>query len=258
MAGDRSSVADGAEGRANGRARLARAALVGGVGTALAVVPALTLRRVRHMRDEARSIAPLVLDLDIPGTEPARTVVVLGDSSSAGFRLDDPEQSAARRVARALHLRDGRAIHLRCAARNGATASDVLADQVDSATDADVVLIGVGANDAKDRIPSEIVEESLTELIGRVRELGAEDAKVVLVGVPDLSVAPGLPWLVRAVVRPNVRRVARVQQRVAAALGVPLVPVPREELTPDIFAVDGFHPGPLGHERITAKVLAHL
>ncbi|MGA0946682.1 MAG: hypothetical protein ACO3UW_13040, partial [Candidatus Nanopelagicales bacterium] len=62
----------------------------------------------------------------------------------------------------------------------------------------------------------------------------------------------------RAVVRPNVRRVARVQQRVAAALGVPLVPVPREELSPDIFAVDGFHPGPLGHERITAKVLTHL
>ena len=78
------------------------------------------------------------------------------------------------------------------------------------------MLIGVGANDAKDRVPSEVVEESLTELIGRVRELAADDAKVVLVGVPDLSVAPGLPWLARAVVRPNVRRVARVQQRVAA------------------------------------------
>lgn len=249
---------NGSHGTTNGRGRLARALVVGGVGTALAVVPALTLRRVRHMRDEARSIAPLVLDLDIPGTEPARTVVVLGDSSSAGFRLDDPEQSAARRVARALHLRDGRGVHLRCAARNGATASDVLADQVEAVAGADVVLIGVGANDAKDRVPSEVVEESLTELIGRVRELAADDAKVVLVGVPDLSVAPGLPWLARAVVRPNVRRVARVQQRVAAALGVPLVPVPREELSPDIFAVDGFHPGPLGHERITAKVLAHL
>lgn len=247
-----------AEGGPGSRRRIARGLLVGGVGTALTVVPALTVRRVRQMRDEARSIAPLTLDLDLEGTEPALRVVVLGDSSSAGFRLDDAEQSAARRVARALHLREGRAVSLRCAARNGATAADVLANQVDAAVDADVVLIGVGANDAKDRVPSEVVEESLTELIGRVRELAADDAKVVLVGVPDLSVAPGLPWLARAVVRPNVRRVARVQQRVAAALGVPLVPVPREELTPDTFAVDGFHPGALGHERITAKVVAHL
>lgn len=238
--------------------RLARAAIVGGIGAALTVVPALTVRRVRHMREEARSIAPLTLDLDIEGTGPALKIVVVGDSSSAGFRLDNAEQSAARRVARALHLRDGRAIELRCAARNGATAADVLADQVEAVAGADIVLIGVGANDAKDRIPSDAVEESLTELIGRVRELAASDARIVLVGVPDLSVAPGLPWLARAVVRPNVRRVARIQQRVAAALGVPLVPVPREELTPDIFAVDGFHPGPLGHERITAKVLTHL
>ncbi len=243
---------------ADARRRLARRVVAGGIGTALAVAPALTLRRLRHMRAEARAIAPLTLDLDLEGTGPALQVVVLGDSSSAGFRLDDAEQSAARRIARALHLRDGRAVRLRCAARNGATAADVLADQVDAAVDADVVLIGVGANDAKDRVPSEVVETSLTELIDRVRELAAPDAKVVLVGVPDLSVAPGLPWLARAVVRPNVRRVARVQQRVAAAQGVPLVPVPREELTPDIFAADGFHPGPLGHERISARVLTHL
>jgi lysophospholipase L1-like esterase len=92
----------------------------------------------------------------------------------------------------------------------------------------------------------------------RVRELAAPEARIVLVGCPDLSAAPGLPRLVRAVMRPNVRRVARMQQRVAAELGVPLVPLPREELTPEVFAVDGFHPGPLGHERVSAKVLAHL
>ena len=72
--------------------RLARAALIGGVGTALTVVPALTVRRVRHMREEARSIAPLTLDLDIEGTAPALKIVVVGDSSSAGFRLDHAER----------------------------------------------------------------------------------------------------------------------------------------------------------------------
>lgn len=236
---------------------LRRTALAGAFVTS-AVVPLVTLRRVREMREEARRIPPLDLDLAIDGGDPALRVVVIGDSSSAGFRLDDAEQSAARRVARALHLRDGRAVRLRCAARNGATTADVLADQVEDVVDADIVLIGVGANDAKDRIPVESAESSLRDLIARVRELAAPDVRIVLVGVPDLSVAPGLPWLARTLVRPNVRRIARMQQRVAADLGVPLVPVPREELTPDIFAADGFHPGPLGHERISARVLVHL
>ncbi len=238
--------------------RLVRTAIVGGVGAALTVLPTVALWRVRRMRKEARSVPPLALDVDIDGTEPVRTVVVLGDSASAGFRLDNPEQAAARRVARALNLRDGRATRLSCVARNGATSADVLADQVEAAAEADVVLIGVGANDAKDRVPSDVVERSLTELIGRVRELAAPDARIVLIGCPDLSVAPGLPWVLRRVMRPNMRRVARIQQRVAAELGVPLVPLPREELGPDVFAVDGFHPGPLGHERVSAKVLAHL
>jgi len=255
--GGRSGTNGGANGGMNG-GRFVRRAVAAGVGTALAVVPALAVRQVRRMRAEARRAPLLSLDLDLDGTQPVREVVVLGDSASAGFRLDNPEQSSARRVARALNLRDGRATRLRCAARNGSTTADVLADQVEVAVDADVVLIGVGANDAKDRVPSGTVEQALRDLIGRVRELAAPDARIVLIGCPDLSVAPGLPWVLRAVMRPNVRRVARIQQRVAAELGVPLVPLPREDLGPDVFAVDGFHPGALGHERVSAKVLAHL
>jgi lysophospholipase L1-like esterase len=251
-------VLRGLSDRVGGGGRLARAAVVGGLGTALTVLPTVALWKVRRMRQEARRHEPLALDIDLDGIEPVRTVVVLGDSASAGFRLDIPEQAAGRRVARALNLRDGRATRLSCVARNGATSADVLAEQVEAAAEADVVLIGVGANDAKDRIPSDIIEASLRGLIERVRELAAPDARIVIVGCPDLSVAPGLPWVLRVLMRPNVRRVTRIQQRVAADLGVPLVPLPRDELGPDMFAADGFHPGPLGHERVSAKVLAHL
>jgi lysophospholipase L1-like esterase len=252
------AMSNGSDDATVGARRLVRAAVVGGVGTALTVLPTLALWKVRRMRHEARSVPLLALDIDLDGTEPVRTVVVLGDSASAGFRLDNPEQAAGRRVARALNLRDGRATRLSCVARNGATSADVLADQVEAVAEADVVLIGVGANDAKDRIATDVVERSLTELIARVRELAAPDARIVLIGCPDLSAAPGLPWVLRKLMRPNVRRVARIQQRVAAELGVPLVPLPREELGPDVFAVDGFHPGPLGHERVSARILAHL
>jgi len=255
---DGSATTNGTRSGRSGTARVVRSAIIGGAATVLTVAPAMALLRVRRMRREAKAMPILSLDLDIDGTQPVRSVVVIGDSASAGFRLDHPEQAAARRVTRALHLRDGRATRLRCVASNGSNTADVLADQVEAVADADVVLIGVGANDAAERVPSDDIATALTALIGRVRELAAPEARIVLIGCPDLSAAPGLPRLVRMVMRPNVRRVARVQQRVAAELGVPLVPLPRDELSPDVFAADGFHPGPLGHERVSAKVLAHL
>lgn len=254
---------DASEGAAHdvgGRVRRRRTSALGVGGAALALIGPATFAalRVRRMRVEARTRVPLDLDVEIDGVEPRRTVVTLGDSSSAGFRLADAEQSASRRVARALHLRDGRATLLRSVARNGASTADVLADQVEAVAGAEIVLIGVGANDAKDRVPIDEVEAALRALIVRVRELAAPDVRIVLVGCPDLSVAPGLPRLVRLAMRRAVRRVARAQQRIADAEGIVVVPLPREQLTPDVFADDGFHPGALGHERVAGRVLTLL
>jgi len=246
------------DGGGRGRRRSAIVASGAAVALALPAATVLAALRVRRMRREAQALPDLVLDLELAGIAPERTVVTLGDSSSAGFRLTDPEQSASRRVARALHLRDGRATRLRSVARNGATTADVLADQVDAVAGADVVLIGVGANDAKDRIPIADVEAALEGLFVRIREIAAPDVRIVLVGCPDLSVAPALPFLLRVVMRPLARRVARVQERVAAAYGVELVPLPRAKLSAEVFADDGFHPGALGHERVAARILAAL
>ena len=232
--------------------------IVAGLTVAIAGPPARAALRVRRMRRAAAAAPRLAVDIDLDGTGPVRRVVVLGDSASAGYRLSDPEQVASRRVTRALHLRDGRAMRLRSVARNGATTADVLAEQVEAATDADVVLVGVGANDATTRRSSVELEAELTQLIGRLREVAAPEATIVIVGCPDLSVAPSLPYLVRPMLRWHVRRVARVQARVADATGVPLVALPRDVLPPTVFADDGFHPGPLGHERVTSRVLELL
>lgn len=249
-------VRDGSGAR---RSRRPPLALLGAVlAAAFAGAPMLAMRRVRRMRRAARSAPALVLDVDLDGTAPERLIVLLGDSASAGFRLATPEQSAGRRIARALNLRDGRATRLRSVARNGATTADVLAEQLNAAAGADVVMIGVGANDASHRVPSASLEADLEELLTRVREVAAPHARVVLVGCPDLSVAPGLPILARAFMRFHVRRVVRVQGRVAAALAVPVVGLPRRDLTPDVFGEDGFHPGPLGHERISSRILTVL
>ena len=247
---------DGLGGRSSGWRMSALAA--GGAAIALLGPATLAALSVRRMRADARTRPTLVLDIALDGIEPQRTVVTLGDSSSAGFRLADPEQSASRRVARALHLRDGRATRLRSVARNGATTADVLAEQVQAVAGADIVLVGVGANDAKNRVPIDEVEAALRALIVRIRDLAAPDVRIVLVGCPDLSVAPGLPRFVRLGMRPLARRVVRAQQRVADEEGIVLVPLPRDQLTRDVFADDGFHPGALGHERVAGRILAQL
>jgi lysophospholipase L1-like esterase len=252
----------GSEGRRAGTgadaATRRRILLAGGAGAAILATLTPAALRVARMRREARKLPPLVIDVELDGVEPARTVVVLGDSSAAGFRLSTPEQSAARRVARALQLRDGRATRLRSVASNGANTADVLADQVEAVAGADVVLIGVGANDAINRVDTPAVAEAFTELIARVRALAAPDVRIVVIGCPELSVAPGLPLLARALLHRHVRRIAKLQARLAAEVEVALVPLPRTDLPPEVFADDGFHPGALGHERVSSRVLVHL
>lgn len=217
----------------------------------------MTARRLAAMREAARSVPVLEHDLELEGTGTPRRVVVLGDSAAAGFGLPGPEQAIARRIGRALALRDGRPTSVRCVARNGATSADVVAEQVSAAEGADVVVVGLGANDALKRRPLPEVAADHAALVERLREV-APEARLVLIGCPDLSAAPGLPALVRPLVGWRCRAVARVQDDVARRAGVPLAPIPRRDLTAETFGDDGFHPGILGHERMAAAALALL
>lgn len=240
-----------------GRARrrgLIGAAAVAGAGLAVG----LAASRVRTMRRDGAMVPDLAVDVDLSGPGPARRVVVLGDSAGAGFGLADPEQALARRVGRALHLRDGRAVEVRSVARNGATTADVLAEQLPAAAGAEVVVVVVGVNDAVRRRPTARVAEELAALLAALADTTAPDARVVLVSCPDLSAAPGLPAVVRPVVGLRCRAVARAQAEVAAAAQVPVVAIPRRDLPPEVFGEDGYHPGVLGHERMAASVLALL
>lgn len=238
-------------------ARRRRGLVAGAAVVGLGAVAGVSARRIAAMRRSATSVPVLEHDLELEGAAPVRRVVVLGDSSAAGFGLPGPEQALARRVGRALALRDGRATSVRCVARNGATTADVLAQQVEAATGADVVVVGVGVNDAIRRRPVDAVAADLARLLSCLSEV-APDARVVVLGCPDLSAAPGLPLAVRPLVGWRCRAVARAQAAVTAAAGVPLAPIPRGDLPPTVFGDDGFHPGVLGHERMAAAALALL
>lgn len=206
------------------------------------------------MRTRAATVPPLDHDIDLPGRFPPRWLAVLGDSAAAGHDLGDPDLAIARRVGRALVAADGRATAVRSVAVDGATTADVLANQVAAADDAEVVLLGVGVNDAlrPDRRHAEVADTT-HRLLTAIREVAAPGAAIVFLTCPDLSAAPGLPRVVRPLVGWRCRQIAAAQAAVAAMHGVATIEVPRARLGPEMFGDDGFHPGALGHERLAAR-----
>ena len=214
---------------------------------------------VRRMRMRAAAVLPLEHDVDLPGRFPPRSLVMLGDSAAAGHGLVDPEDAVPRRVARALVAADGRATALCSVAVDGATTEDVLQTQVAAARRADVVLLGVGANDAfkVHRSVSEVADTT-HRLLMAIRKVAAPQAQVVFHSCPDLSMAPGLPTVLRPVVGWRCRRVAEAQQAVAAMHKIPVADLPRERLGEEVFGSDRFHPGVVGHARLAERVIAIL
>lgn len=214
---------------------------------------------IRRMRRRAAHVAALEHTIDLPGRFPPRVLVMLGDSAAAGHGLSGPDVAVPRLVGRGLVDRDGRATAVRSVALDGATTAEVLTTQVGAARGAEVVLIGVGANDALNarHTRGEIVDTT-HRLLAAVAEVASPGARVILHNSPDLSAAPGLPSVLRPIVGWRCRRVAQLQAAVAALHGVPVVDMPREKLPPEVFGADGFHPGPEGHARLAARVLRLL
>lgn len=182
-------------------------------------------------------------------------MVVLGDSASAGHGLTDADEALPRRLARALAT--GRRVSVRSVAVDGATTASVLDHQVPHVDGDDVVVVGVGANDAlRGRSARQVTRDTAAMLRGVF--LRAPQARVVLVTCPDLSVAPRLPDPLRAVVGWRCRSVARAQAAVADGYGVATVLLTRDGLVPEMFGRDGFHPGTVGHERLARRVAAEV
>ncbi len=215
--------------------------------------------RVRRLRARGAEVVPLVHHLDLPGRFPPRWLVVVGDSAAAAHGLRDAEEAIARRIGRGLHGVDGRATAVRSVAVDGATTADVLDSQVEAAQDAEVVIVGVGVNDALRATRSRAeVADTTSRLLRDIARRAVEGADIVLITCPDLSVAPGLPPVLRAIVGRRCRTIARAQEEVARTLGIVTLDLERDRLPPEVFGPDGFHPGAVGHGRLAARVVELL
>jgi lysophospholipase L1-like esterase len=247
---------------ARGVARIAAAGL--GV-TAVSAVAGVAI--IVAQADRARRVIPLAQAPPPRGDglyggrfhgEPL-TIVILGDSSAAGYGVHRPRETPGALLAEGVSRRLQRPVRLYRYAVVGALSAG-LPHQVDAALERkpDLAIILIGGNDVTHRTP---LHTAVHHLVDTVRRLRAEGARVVVGTCPDLGaiqpIQPPLRWLAR-----------RWSRQLAAAQTVAVVESggwtvslgdllgPRFAAEPTrMFAADRFHPSAEGYAVAAAAML---
>ena len=204
-------------------------------GRGLAAAPTMEADHAAYWRRRRRS----------PG---ARTLVALGDSLSQGLGSRRPSSSWAGRLASALEERGG-PVRVVCLGVVGATAADVLRDQLPLAPEFGpdtVVALAVGTNDAAQGVTPEAFRETLTRLCA---------------ALPDGSLVADVPDLQRGPVRTAATELSAVAREVVA--GFPALRLVRLEdathrMMPWEVGPDLAHPNALGYRRHGRAFVAAL
>jgi lysophospholipase L1-like esterase len=190
---------------------------------------------------------------------PTLRIVVLGDSSITSPGVHPLDDAWPRRLAR--YLGDRYFVEIRSVGVGGSKARDVLADQVDRAlaTEADMAIVSVGANDALRGTPVMRYEAELDEILSR---LTAAIPMVGVSGIGDLGSVPRLPDLARTFssIRARsfdgaVRRVAARHPGVVKSRSWGEMWRPFRENPDVIFAPDQFHASAAGHALFAAAAI---
>lgn len=190
---------------------------------------------------------------------PAIKMVLLGDSSAAGYGVEKVQETPGAHLASGLAEGADRRVYLRSVASVGAQTRD-LAAQIDAVlpVQPDVAVILVGANDVTHtRLPSESVR-LLSEGVRRLRDAGV----AVVVGTcPDLGTIEPIAPPLKQVARAWSRRLAAAQTVAVVEAGGRTVSLgsvlgPEFAATPKVlFGPDRFHPSAAGYSSLAAVLL---
>ena len=190
---------------------------------------------------------------------PAYKVVLLGDSSAAGYGVDSVQETPGAHLASGLAEAADRRVYLRSVAVVGAQSRD-LDKQVTEALEVEphAAVILIGANDVTHtRPPSESVR-LLSEAVRRFREAGVE---VVVGTCPDLGTVEPIAPPLRQLARLLSRRLAAGQAIAVVEAGGRTVSLgsilgPEFAATPKVFfGPDRFHPSAAGYSSLASVLL---
>jgi lysophospholipase L1-like esterase len=244
--------------------------VLGGLTGALAVVTAGSAGLLLRQAADARRIIPLA-EAPPPrgdglygakfGGKPL-TMVVLGDSSAAGYGVHRPRETPGALLATGVSRRLRRPVRLYRVAVVGAMSSG-LPYQVDAALEyePDVAVILIGGNDVTHVSARDQAVRYLGDAVRRLRGAGC---KVVVGTCPDIGaiqpIKPPLRWLARK----WSRELAAAQTVAVVEAGGRTVSLgnllgPMFEADPvRMFSSDHFHPSAEGYARAAAVMLPTL
>lgn len=255
----------GPVGKAAAARRLAAAAAYGGgglsiVGASFYGVLRAEATMARKLIGNADGIPPDATGwygYGRPG--PALKMVLLGDSSAAGYGVESVQHTPGAHLASGLAEGAERRVYLRSAAFVGAQSRD-LDRQIDTvlSVEPDVAVIMIGTNDVTHaRRPSESVR-LLADGVRRLQEAGVE---VVVGTCPDLGTVEPIAPPLKQVARLWSRRLAAAQTIAVVEAGGRTVSLgsilgPEFEATPAVlFGPDKFHPSEEGYASMASVLL---
>ena len=193
---------------------------------------------------------------------PGIKVVLIGDSSAAGYGVDSVQDTPGAHLASGLAEGADRRVYLRSFALVGAQSRD-LAKQIDRAlaVEPHVAVILVGVNDiTHTRLPAESVRE-LEVAVCRLRDVGTE---VVVGTCPDLGTIEPIAPPLKQIARAWSRRLAAAQTIAVVEAGGRTVSLgsilgPEFAATPaEYFGPDKFHPSAAGYASLASVLLPSL
>ncbi|MBB4929757.1 lysophospholipase L1-like esterase [Lipingzhangella halophila] len=187
------------------------------------------------------------------------SLVMMGDSTAAGFALTDGLQTPGSLLATGISAIAERPVRMHNVAVVGATSAD-LAKQVERVrgTRADVAVLFIGANDVIQRLRP---ADSARHLSAAARELTTMGTAVVVGTCPDLGTVEHIGWPLRYIARRASRQLAAVQTIATVEGGgrtVSLGALLADEFQAnpdDMFGPDRFHPSARGYAHAASAVL---
>jgi acyl-CoA thioesterase-1 len=183
----------------------------------------------------------------LPWTVSAKTIVVLGDSISAGFGIEVQQGWVALLQNRLA------AQHSPYVISNESISGDTSAGGLARIDDAlrrhkpQIVLIELGANDGLRGLSPEAMKANLTEMVKRTEKTGA---KVLLLA---MKIPPNYG-------KRYIEMFYNIYPQLAAELKVPYVPFILEDvaLKTELMQVDGLHPNALAQPIVAERIWGYL
>lgn len=190
-------------------------------------------------------------DDDEPFDRPL-TLIMLGDSTSVGYGVRTADELPGVIIARGVAAHLDRPVRLRTHGLTGARTADLPRQmELCFADSPDLVVILIGGNDLRDRVPPWRSAAQLGQAVGTLTGRGVP---VVVGTCPDFGVITAIPQPLRSILSTWSLRLAAMQERaVDTAGGHPVALArlvsPQFVGQPDLFAADRFHPSGAGYGR---------